>query len=56
MKIWQECPVCHGVGLVSGGFFTRAGDCPFWVAKDTTEECRVCKGKGIIETPERAIK
>ena len=46
---WQKCPVCNGVGIVSGGYFNRAGDCNSWVAYDTTEDCRICEGKGIID-------
>ena len=53
MKYWQKCPVCNGVGQVSGGYFTRAGDCNQWVSDGAAEVCQTCEGKGIIETPEQ---
>ena len=44
------CPVCNGVGQVSNGFYSRAGDYPYWVSSGTgNEECRSCKGKGWVE-------
>ncbi len=44
----QKCPVCNGVGQVSGGYFSRAGDCNTWMSSSTLDQCQVCKGKGII--------
>jgi len=49
--LWQKCPVCDGTGQVSGGYFGRPGDCLSWISSDAMEECRVCKGKGLIKTP-----
>jgi len=49
---WQLCPLCKGVGMVSGGYFNRAGDCDAWSACNTLEECRICEGKGIIAKPD----
>ena len=46
------CPVCNGVGQVSGGFYLRAGDCPTWTSDKTLELCRACDGKGSISFPE----
>ncbi len=46
---WQKCPICDGVGIVSGGYFTRAGDYNSWVASNTTETCRICEGSGILD-------
>ena len=46
------CPVCNGVGQVSGGFYDRAGDCPIWVSNKTTEPCRSCNGRGWVEVSE----
>jgi len=45
---WQKCPICDGVGQVSGGYFNRAGDCDSWTAANVMESCRVCQGRGII--------
>jgi len=46
------CPVCNGVGQVSGGFYGRAGDCPTWTSDKTLELCRACNGKGYLFVPE----
>ena len=46
---YQKCPVCNGVGTVSGGYFTRVGDCSQWTSSSVTECCRICNGKGIID-------
>ena len=51
MQIWQKCPICNGVGLVSGGYFLRAGDCDHWVATNAIEVCKICEGRGLILTP-----
>ncbi len=53
MRVWQKCPICDGVGQVSGGYFTRAGDYNQWVSNKTLETCKVCEGSGLIETPEQ---
>ncbi len=45
---WQRCPICNGAGIVSGGYFTRAGDSISWTASNSTETCRVCRGTGVI--------
>jgi len=48
----EKCPVCNGVGLVSGGFYSRPGDCEAWVASEMMETCRACGGKGWVEVSE----
>lgn len=58
MKLWQKCPVCNGSGMVGGGFFGCPGSIDrqgnrTWAATDTIEMCRVCQGRGIIQTPEQ---
>ena len=49
--MWQKCPVCNGVGQVSGGYFLRAGDYNEWASDHTTEVCQICNGTGLIEMP-----
>jgi len=49
---YQKCPICNGVGRVSGGFYNRAGDCDTWVSSETTEICRQCNGTGMVIKPE----
>ena len=46
---YQRCPICNGVGVVSGGYFGRAGDCGSWTSGGTTELCQLCNGTGIID-------
>ncbi len=48
---WQKCPVCNGVGSVSGGYFARAGDSEYWASSSTTDTCLICDGKGILMKP-----
>ena len=49
----EKCPVCNGVGKVSGGFYNRGGDCEFWMAFATSpEQCRSCGGKGYLVVPD----
>jgi len=52
MSVWQKCPICNGTGLVSGGFFSHAGDCETWVSDHTTEMCQRCQGIGTILAPD----
>ncbi len=52
MAKWQKCPVCDGVGSVSGGYFLRAGNVTSWMSADALEQCRICEGIGIIREPE----
>jgi hypothetical protein len=48
-----RCPVCNGVGTVSAGYYSRAGDVLSWTVGSTApEECRSCKGTGIVWAPE----
>lgn len=47
-KGYQRCPVCNGVGRVSGGFYDRAGDQELWQSTGTIELCRTCKGTGTV--------
>lgn len=46
------CPVCFGRGIVRAGFYTVVGeDCTVTnnrLSSVWTEECRSCKGTGII--------
>jgi len=42
----EKCPVCNGVGLVSGGFYSRPGDCEAWVASEMME--KVHEETGLI--------
>ena len=43
------CPICHGNGLVSAGFYSHSGDCFLWVTDSVKpEQCRSCCGKGYI--------
>ena len=46
------CPVCNGTGQVSAGFYSRGGDCPYWVSSGGFELCRSCEGKGWVEVHE----
>lgn len=45
--MWQKCPVCEGHGYVQGGFYitTPGSD---GISDSTSEQCRTCKGRGII--------
>ena len=50
----EKCPVCKGVGQVSAGFYSRGGDCEFWMAFATSpEQCRSCGGKGYLVVPDK---
>ena len=50
------CPVCNGVGQVSAGFYSRAGDCLYWVSSGVNPEpCRSCGGTGWLEVHEETI-
>lgn len=49
---YQRCPVCNGVGFVSGGYFNRPGDAVEWVSATGTDTCKICKGTGIIVKPD----
>jgi len=56
MNMWQKCPICDGRGIVSGGYFDSPGYIDeqgnrLWVSDHAVEMCRVCGGKGIIESP-----
>jgi len=52
---YQKCPICNGNGKVSGGFYDHLGDYPYWTTDHTEEQCRTCKGEGIIIKPEQEI-
>ena len=40
------CPICLGRGNVSGGFYNGCGE--YSISASTMEQCRQCKGTGII--------
>ena len=43
---WQTCPVCKGRGVVPQNFYSPY---PMGVAAHTApDQCRTCKGKGIL--------
>jgi DnaJ-class molecular chaperone len=44
------CPVCGGNGMVSGGFYDKAG-VEQWSSITASEPCRTCKGTGTIYIP-----
>ena len=48
---WQLCPLCQGVGQVSGGYFNRAGDNNQWASATAMESCRICSGVGLLKRP-----
>ena len=49
----EKCPVCNGVGQVSGGFYSRGGDYGFWITGSISpEQCRSCGGKGYLVVPD----
>ena len=50
--MWQKCPICNGVGRVTGGFYLRPDDCLSWITDHSTEMCRTCQGEGIIREDE----
>lgn len=43
----NKCPICNGTGLVPGGFYTSALG-GTGTSSAATEQCRQCKGTGII--------
>lgn len=42
-----RCPICGGNGLVSGAFYTSLLGC-VGTSANITDQCRTCKGAGII--------
>ena len=42
----HRCPICGGSTIVPAGFYNRTGNS--WSSTNTTEQCRSCKGQGII--------
>lgn len=46
---YQRCPVCEGRGHLPQGFYLTKN---FGIGTyNSTEECRTCWGRGIIERP-----
>lgn len=43
VSIPYACPICGGRGIVQGGFYNLRGS-----TSNATEQCRQCKGIGII--------
>lgn len=43
----HRCPICEGVGLVSGSFYNSLPGCGGTTA-DVVQSCRQCNGSGII--------
>ena len=41
-----KCPVCKGNGIVAGGFYIGTGE--YRTSTCSTEQCKICNGKGII--------
>ena len=41
-----KCPICHGTGIVSGGFYLSTSG--YFTSTSTTEMCRQCQGSGIV--------
>lgn len=48
---YQKCPICNGVGQVSGGYFARASDYPYWSHNLALEKCQICDGRDVIARP-----
>lgn len=46
-KIPYKCPICDGVGMVSGGFYNRVNTND-WGSTTISEQCRQCNGSGIV--------
>lgn len=42
----HRCPICGGNGIVPSGFYNQTNGT--WSSTNTTEQCRSCKGSGII--------
>lgn len=43
---WERCPICHGTGTVSSGFYSPHGyDLSFSMKQ---EKCHSCDGRGIV--------
>jgi DnaJ-class molecular chaperone len=42
----HKCPVCEGKGLLRCGFYDVTADAI--VAEELIEECKTCKGVGIV--------
>ena len=49
--MWQKCPICNGGGVVSGCYYSRAGDYISWGATSALETCGQCNGTGLLKTP-----
>lgn len=43
----HRCPICEGIGLVSGSFYNSLPGCGGTTA-DVVQSCRQCNGSGII--------
>jgi len=49
IRIPFRCPICLGCGNVPGGFYTSLqGHISEWASTNTSEQCRQCKGSGIV--------
>ncbi len=41
-----QCPVCHGTGIVPGGFYDSISKA--WTSSIMSEQCRACGGTGVL--------
>ncbi len=51
---YQKCPICEGKCIVPAGFYLNpyySYETSMMVSDLTPEECRQCKGKGMILAP-----
>lgn len=47
LTIQQKCPICEGHGNVPCGFYTALPGRP-WISSSSLDQCRNCKGEGVV--------